>query len=219
MLPIYVVGLLWMFAGLAIVCDEFFVPALELFTEELGLTPDVAGATFMAAGGSMPELFTSFIGTFNRTDVGFAAIIGSAVFNVLFVIAVCTLASDQPLELTWWPLFRDVMWYLLALSLVGFVFKATSPNEIELWEAALLLCCYASYATFMKFNPQIHAWVEKKTGGSKEGGEGDSLKDGKDGEKAPDEVVSPNEANFAKPSTFRVGIFQLLTQNASVSET
>jgi len=219
MIAVYLVGLLYMFAGLAIICDEFFVPALELFTGELGISEDVAGATFMAAGGSMPELFTSFIGTFNESDVGFAAIIGSAVFNVLFVIAVCTLASDQPLELTWWPLFRDVMWYLLALSLVGFVFKATSPNEIELWEAALLLCCYASYATFMKFNPQIHAWVEKKTGGSKEGGEGDSLKDGKDGEKAPDEVVSPNEANFAKPSTFRVGIFQLLTQNASVSET
>jgi len=211
-----------MFAGLAIICDEFFVPALELFTGELGISDDVAGATFMAAGGSMPELFTAFIGTFNESDVGFAAIIGSAVFNVLFVIAVCTLASEKPLELTWWPLFRDVMWYLFALALVAFVFKATSPNVIEHWEAVLLLCCYLSYATFMKFNPQIHAYITGKDAeNGKEDEEKDAEKDGKEGEKVPlaDEDGASYEANFQKPSTFRVGIFQLLTKNASVSET
>merc|ERR1719345_709453 len=114
----------------------------------------------MAAGGSMPELFTSFIGTFNESDVGFAAIVGSAVFNVLFVIAVCTLASDEPLVLTWWPLFRDVLWYLLSLTLVAIVFKGTSPGEIETWEAALLFSTYICYATFMKFNPQIEKKVK-----------------------------------------------------------
>jgi len=229
MIPVYLIGLLYMFAGLAIICDEFFVPALELFTGELGISEDVAGATFMAAGGSMPELFTSFIGTFNESDVGFAAIIGSAVFNVLFVIAVCTLASEKPLELTWWPLFRDVMWYLFALALVAFVFKATSPNEIEPWEALLLLVCYFCYALFMKFNPQIHAWVSGKDPekDSKEEEGKDAEKDGKEVEKVPlaDEDgasmgrMSACDANFQKPSTFRVGIFQLLTKNASVSET
>ncbi len=39
----------------------------------------------MAAGGSAPELFTSFIGAFiSRSNVGFGTIDGSAVFNVLF---------------------------------------------------------------------------------------------------------------------------------------
>ena len=51
-----------MFAGIAIVCDDYFVPALELIVEKLGLSDDVAGATFMAAGSSAPELFTSVIG-------------------------------------------------------------------------------------------------------------------------------------------------------------
>ena len=50
----------------------------------------MAGATFMAAGGSAPELFTSIIGVFiAETDVGFGTIVGSAVFNVLFVIGLC----------------------------------------------------------------------------------------------------------------------------------
>ena len=42
----------------------------------------------MAAGGSAPELFTSVIGVFIAiSDVGIGTIVGSAVFNVLFVIA------------------------------------------------------------------------------------------------------------------------------------
>ena len=45
------------------------------------------GATFMAAGGSAPELFTSMIGVFIAfSDVGIGTIVGSAVFNILFVI-------------------------------------------------------------------------------------------------------------------------------------
>lgn len=42
----------------------------------------------MAAGGSAPELFTNVVGTFiARNNVGFGTVIGSAVFNVLFVVA------------------------------------------------------------------------------------------------------------------------------------
>ena len=54
-----------MFAGIAIVCDDYFVPALEKIVEKLGLSDDVAGATFMAAGSSAPELFTSVIGKYD----------------------------------------------------------------------------------------------------------------------------------------------------------
>ena len=53
-----------MFLALAISCDEFFVPALDVIVEVLDLSPDIAGATFMAAGGSAPELFTAMVGTF-----------------------------------------------------------------------------------------------------------------------------------------------------------
>ena len=63
---------------------------------------------FMAAGGSAPELFTSFMGVFvAKSNVGFGAIVGSAVFNVLFVIGMCAIFSKDILALTWWPLFRD----------------------------------------------------------------------------------------------------------------
>ena len=56
---------------LAIICDEFFVPSLEVMTTRYQIPDDIAGATLMAAGGSAPELFTSFIGVFlaKRWDI------------------------------------------------------------------------------------------------------------------------------------------------------
>ncbi|KFM67149.1 putative sodium/potassium/calcium exchanger, partial [Stegodyphus mimosarum] len=55
---------LYMFLGLAILCDEYFVPSLEKMCKLLKIQSDVAGATFMAAGSSAPELATAVIAVF-----------------------------------------------------------------------------------------------------------------------------------------------------------
>jgi sodium/potassium/calcium exchanger 2 len=56
-----------------------------------------------------------------KSDVGTGTIVGSAVFNVLFVIAACAFASVKALSLTAWPLIRDTTFYSVALGLlVGF---------------------------------------------------------------------------------------------------
>ncbi|GFQ66971.1 hypothetical protein TNCT_544741 [Trichonephila clavata] len=49
-------------AMIAIVCDVYFIPSLDIIADKLHLPPDVAGATFMAIGASSPELFSSIIG-------------------------------------------------------------------------------------------------------------------------------------------------------------
>jgi len=213
----YIFCIFYMFAALAIVCDEFFVPALECFVDEFGISMDVAGATFMAAGGSMPELFTSLIATFQESEVGFVAIVGSAVFNVLFVIAVCAIFAKEVLSLTWWPLFRDCMFYLVALCTVALVFAGSSKNKIEWWEALILLFEYILYCTFMKFNGKIQHFVEKKFAGVKVSPEDPSSQSSASLETGPEQEKT--NANFLKPSTIRVGIVKLLTQNAYLHET
>merc|ERR1719440_529500 len=111
---LHMIGLLYMFYALALVCDHYFVPTLDVIIERWGISDDVAGATFMAAGGSAPELFTSVIGVFIAvSDVGIGTIVGSAVFNILFVIGACGLIvgftidkkTKKPmvLQLTWYP--------------------------------------------------------------------------------------------------------------------
>lgn len=150
---LHVFGMMYMFISLAIVCDEYFVPALGVITDKLVISDDVAGATFMAAGGSAPELFTSLIGVFiAHSNVGIGTIVGSAVFNILFVIGMCALFSREVLHLTWWPLFRDVSFYIFDLIMLIIFFL---DNVIMWWESMMLVTGYTLYVTFMKFNVQI----------------------------------------------------------------
>lgn len=155
---LHVIGMIYMFVALAIVCDEFFVPALEVITNSLEISDDVAGATFMAAGGSAPELFTSLIGVFvSHSNVGIGTIVGSAVFNILFVIGMCAVFSREMLHLTWWPLFRDVTFYIVDLIMLIIFFL---DNTILWWESICLVAAYISYVSFMKFNSQIEQAVK-----------------------------------------------------------
>ena len=155
----YILGVIYMFVALAIVCDEFFVPALDVIIEKLQCSEDVAGATFMAAGGSAPELFTSIIGVFVAfSDVGIGTIVGSAVFNILFVIGMCALFSKTVLHLTWWPMLRDCTFYSISLiSLILFFMD----EEITWYEAVSLLAIYLSYVFFMKYNQHAERAVKK----------------------------------------------------------
>ncbi|EDW52289.1 sodium/potassium/calcium exchanger Nckx30C isoform X5 [Drosophila sechellia] len=156
---LHIIGVIYMFVALAIVCDEFFVPSLDVIIEKLGITDDVAGATFMAAGGSAPELFTSVIGVFvSFDDVGIGTIVGSAVFNILFVIGMCALFSKTVLSLTWWPLFRDCSFYSISLLVLIYFFR---DNRIFWWEALILFTIYIGYVAFMKWNVQVETCVKK----------------------------------------------------------
>ncbi|XP_039678751.1 sodium/potassium/calcium exchanger 2-like isoform X7 [Perca fluviatilis] len=155
---LHMFGMIYMFIALAIVCDEFFVPALTVITEKLTISDDVAGATFMAAGGSAPELFTSIIGVFiSHSNVGIGTIVGSAVFNILFVIGMCAIFSKEILNLTWWPLFRDVSFYILDLIMLIIFFL---DNVISMWESITLLSAYAAYVIFMKCNSTVENFVK-----------------------------------------------------------
>ncbi|XP_039614191.1 sodium/potassium/calcium exchanger 2-like isoform X2 [Polypterus senegalus] len=157
---LHMIGMVYMFIALAIVCDEFFVPSLTVIIEKFAISDDVAGATFMAAGGSAPELFTSIIGVFiSHSNVGIGTIVGSAVFNILFVIGMCALFSKEILNLTWWPLFRDVSFYIIDLIMLIIFFL---DNVINWYESTLLLTAYTAYVIFMKYNERVEGFIKSK---------------------------------------------------------
>jgi len=155
------VGLLYMFLALAIVCDEYFVPSLDVISEKLGLSPDVAGATFMAAGGSAPEFFTALVTCFQHppSDVGIATIVGSAVFNVLFVIGACGIAAKSTLQLTAYPLARDSAFYVVHLAFFWYMYR---DGQIEAWESVVQFSMYVCYCMFMTQNAKIERWWKDK---------------------------------------------------------
>ena len=198
----YALGVLYMFLALAIACDEFFVPALEEMSSkrQLNLSMDVAGATLMAAGGSAPELFSALFGTFAESEIGFGTIIGSAVFNVLFVIAMCSLFSKEVLSLTWWPLFRDSFCYTIGLIVLVMFVAAQSKEEIELWEACVLLSLYFGYIFIMWQNANLYKFFTGNELVYED--EDDDSDDNDNDEKADDAPANPTEhSNHNDPST------------------
>jgi solute carrier family 24 (sodium/potassium/calcium exchanger), member 2 len=159
-ITLHILGVIYMFVALAVVCDEFFVPSLDVIIEKLDIADDVAGATFMAAGGSAPELFTSVIGVFvSFDDVGIGTIVGSAVFNILFVIGMCAIFSRTVLTLTWWPLFRDCTFYSISLITLIIFFR---DNSIHWYEALTLFSIYLLYVSFMKWNQQVEKFIKRQ---------------------------------------------------------
>ncbi|CAB1312640.1 unnamed protein product [Coregonus sp. 'balchen'] len=167
---LHVLFAMYMFYALALVCDDYFVPSLEKICERLHLSEDVAGATFMAAGSSAPELFTSVIGVFiTKGDVGVGTIVGSAVFNILCIIGVCGIFAGQAVHLSRWSLMRDSVYYTLSITaLIVFIYD----EKVSWWESLTLVLMYFGYILIMKFNSNIVHFLERRKKNSSSLGNG-----------------------------------------------
>ncbi|XP_078668596.1 sodium/potassium/calcium exchanger 5-like [Branchiostoma floridae x Branchiostoma belcheri] len=160
---LHVLVVVYMFSAIAIVCDDYFVPSLETTSTRLGLSHNVAGATFMAVGSSAPELFVAMLGVFvTKNDVGVETVVGSAIFNVLVITGLTALCSSTLLSLSWWPLFRDSFFYLISVvTLVLIIYD----EKVYSYEAMVLLGIYCLYIFVMYLDPRISKWATDKVKG------------------------------------------------------
>jgi K+-dependent Na+/Ca+ exchanger-like protein len=201
-------GIFYMFWGLAIVCDDYFVTSLEDISEALHLSSDVAGATFMAAGSSAPELFTSLMGVFAvKNDVGIGTIVGSAVFNLCCIIGGTALFTPVTLKIDWKPITRDTLFYAMSIFAMIYVLK---DGLVTLYEAIALICLYVVYVTFMAFNQSFMDAADKCCGTTTAAGGDD---DGDKEEEEEDEDESPIAKAVARPLNI---IFEVTIPNCSL---
>ena len=54
---------LWLFLALAIVCDDFMVPSIEIFCRRWKIPDEAAGASILAFGSSAPEILINIVAT------------------------------------------------------------------------------------------------------------------------------------------------------------
>jgi cation:H+ antiporter len=86
-----------------------------------GISDFIIGATVVAVGTSVPELATTLIAKFRGHDeVGLGAVLGSNIFNGLFIVGV--VAVMAPIRVNW-----NVSAIALALSMVAVA--CTFPNQ------------------------------------------------------------------------------------------
>jgi len=178
--------LLYMFKGLGEICDVYFMTALENISEALQLSNDVAGATFMAAGSSAPELFTSVVSTFLMvSDAGVGTIIGSAIFNIFVIVGATgyiACKGGKVLDIWWYPLTRDTGFYVLAIVELAIVLN---DEKVHWYEAVVFLCTYALYIGYMVINPRVVAMIGGEPGKVEEADTKD-IEDGVSAVKTPD---------------------------------
>jgi len=156
----YFVGVFFMFLGIAIVCDDFFVASLEKICEVLRLSDDVAGATFMAAGSSAPELASSAMALINPnagSEIGVGTIVGSAIFNILIIIGATVIATGNTLRLDWKPVTRDCFFYAAA---IGGIVGTFAGGRVDWWEGGVYVAFYVTYIVTMMYNVRLMRWLD-----------------------------------------------------------
>lgn len=154
-------GTAYALALLAIVCQKYFVPSLEVMADYFRVPTDVAGATFMAMGTSAPELFSSVFGLFvSDGDIGVSTVLGSAVFNIVGVTGVIGLIVwKKTVDISWYPVTRDcIMFAITVLALVVIVWD----NSVAWWEALIMLLMFILYIVYMSFDSRISKWSQRK---------------------------------------------------------
>lgn len=152
---VYIAVLVYNFIALAIIADDYFVSSLEKITDKLELSQDVAGATFMAAGSSAPELFVSLAdNVFDepKESLGIGTIVGSAIFNILIIIGLSAALAGQPLVLDWRPMLRDSIWYSWSILLLAY---SIWDGAVDTTESVALFCSYFCYIAYMSQNERV----------------------------------------------------------------
>jgi cation:H+ antiporter len=136
-LVLCVVGLVFLVAA-----GNLIVAGARGIAISWGIDEFVIGATIVAVGTSAPELATAVIAKLRGHDeVGLGTILGSNIFNGLFIIATATII--YPITVSW----REVAVALVfGLVTVAFTFP-TRRGFIERRRGVLLLVLYVAYLT------------------------------------------------------------------------
>ena len=128
--------------------DKFFIPSLDKIAHRYSISSDVAGSTLMAVGSSAPELAVALIAMFvagNHEAIGIGTIVGSSLFNALIIVGYALIIGANRI-MSWKPIYRDLLFYLLSVVLLYYFFLDGSVNIIE---ALILIAVYGLYIVIM----------------------------------------------------------------------
>jgi len=133
--------------GLAVVTGgaELFVRNSSVLARRLGISPLVIGLTLVAMGTSAPELAVSLKGVYSgATDIAVGNIVGSNIFNVLFILGVSALII--PLSVHLQILRLDVPVMILASMLLWVL---AWDGKLVFAEGLLFVLIFVSYTVFI----------------------------------------------------------------------
>ncbi|MDI9548839.1 MAG: calcium/sodium antiporter [Chloroflexota bacterium] len=149
---------------LLIVGAEGLVRGASRIAAALGIAPLIIGLTVVAFGTSSPELAVSIgAGLNGQADIALGNVIGSNIFNVLFILG--TSALIAPLVVNQQLVRLDVP-ILIAVSIVAWLF--CSDGQVNRLEGLALFAGLIAYTGFLiaqargEKDAEVHAQYDKK---------------------------------------------------------
>lgn len=133
----------WTLAGSALILfgSNVTVDAAVAIAKFLGLSDRIIGLTIVALGTSLPELFTSVTAAYKgNVDIAIGNIVGSNLFNILFVIGVSSVLIPIPFD----KAFNFDMYWCIAAAVILFLL-ALPKRCLERWGGVVMLVAYAGY--------------------------------------------------------------------------
>lgn len=110
-----------------------------------GISDNVIGMTIVALGTSLPELFTSIVAAkHGEVDIALGNVIGSNIFNLLFVLGIA--ASISPVSFLSTNVIDCIA--LIAMSVIAMIFCWTKLT-LDRWEGAAMAAAYAAYIVYI----------------------------------------------------------------------
>lgn len=124
---------------------DFVVDGATTVATSFGLSENLIGLTIVACGTSLPELATSVVAAKkNELDMALGNVIGSNIFNFLFVLGVASAIS--PIAFITENIIDIVI--LVAMSLLVWVFGWTK-QKIDKKEGIIMLLIYVVYLVYI----------------------------------------------------------------------
>jgi cation:H+ antiporter len=139
---------LLMFVGglvLLVIGANTLVRGASRLALSFGISPLVVGLTIVAFGTSAPEVAVSVGAVLDgRTDIAIGNVVGSNIFNVLFILGLSALITPLVVNI---QLIRQEVPIMLGASLLLLAF--TFDGKLSSPEAGLLLALLAAYTVFL----------------------------------------------------------------------
>lgn len=143
----YYFFLLTVSLGVLVGGSKLFIEGAISIAKQLGLSDTFIGLTIVAAGTSLPEVATSVMATIRgHKDIAIGNVIGSNIFNILFILGVSAGISSG-LNVNENIIKFDFL-FMLAISLLCLPLVMTSKKLVR-WEGALLLSGYIVYTLLL----------------------------------------------------------------------
>lgn len=137
------------FAGLIALCfgGKWIVDGAVVIATKFGMSKFLISATIVAVGSSLPELVTSLVAAYKKEpDLSVGNIVGSNIFNILWVLGVTCLIRPIPVPLDINVDFIFLMLITVYLFLFMFVGK---KYKLERWQGISFTIMYVFYIIYI----------------------------------------------------------------------